>query len=134
MTEEQALQQAITPQKLTPRALAYLGDAVYELYVRTQAVHTGTDNLKKLHDYSTSRVSASFQVQLLEALEPLLTETEADIVRRARNLPVTSNRRSNQALHRQATALEALIGYWHHYTPERLPLAWQHLEHLVNTQ
>jgi len=63
-----------------------------------------------LHRYTIARVSAPFQARLLEHWLPNLTEEELALVKRARNLPVSANKRSQQAIHRSATALEALIG------------------------
>ena len=101
------------------RNYAYLGDAVWELYIREQTVLV-TEHSKELHKLTTERVKASNQAMLLRGLEEILTDTERDIARRARNLPVPVARRSNQSEYRQATAFEALIGWWYKVDKRRL--------------
>jgi ribonuclease III family protein len=101
------------------RALAHLGDAVYELWVREAAV-SQFQKSDDLHRYTVQRVKAEAQGGLLDHLLPSLSEAESDLVRRAQNMPVTTSRRSNQAVHRKATAFEALIGYWYLAAPEAL--------------
>lgn len=91
---------------------AYIGDAVWELYIREKTVRI-TENAKKLHKITTDKVKASFQADLLHFLESELNEEEQDIARRARNLSIPIGRRQIQAEYRQATAFEALIGWWY---------------------
>ena len=94
------------------RHYAYLGDAVWELFIREHTIYQ-TSKAEMLHKLTTKRVKASYQAQMLEILEGELTEEEYEITRRARNLPVPIGRRSNQSEYRQATSFEALIGWWH---------------------
>ena len=101
------------------RNYAYIGDAVWELFVREKTVKM-TDNAKNLHKLTTDFVKASYQAELLHLLEENLTDEEKEIARRARNLPIPVGRRSNQAEYRQATAFEALIGRWYYYDKEKL--------------
>lgn len=112
-----------------PRILAHLGDGVYELHIRELAVKhalkTGTHRVEDLHRFTTDLANATFQVKFLHALEPHLSEEEQEIVRRGRNVPVSSSRRSNQALYRQSAGFEALIGYLHLTHPARLQEIWQ---------
>ncbi len=103
-----------------PRALAHLGDAVYELWIREEAI-LHHDKSAALHRYTIERAKADTQAGLLEALLPGLNETELDIVRRAQNMPVTSHRRNQQNAYRKATGFEALVGYWYLASPETLP-------------
>ena len=98
---------------------AYIGDAVWELFVREKTTKI-TDNSKKLHKLTTDKVKASFQAYLLHTLENELTDNEKEIARRARNLSIPVGRRQIQSEYRQATAFEALIGWWHLYDKERL--------------
>ena len=104
---------------LNLKCYAHLGDAVYELFIREKIVYL-TSNLARMHKINTSLVRASFQCQLLGVLEPYLNEHELDLVRRGRNLPSTSKRKTNQGLHRIATGFEVLIGYLHLNDRERL--------------
>lgn len=94
------------------RNYAYLGDAVWELFIREKTVLL-TQNAKELHLITTEKVNAKFQHDLLMEIQDELTEEELDILRRSRNLPVPVSRRSNQGDYRMATAFEALIGFWH---------------------
>ena len=94
------------------RNYAYLGDAVWELYIRSRTI-TATNNSRKLHDLTTSLVNTQYQCELLHNIQDLLSEEEKDIVKRARNLPIPVGRRNIQSDYRQATAFEALIGWWY---------------------
>ena len=90
--------------------LAYLGDTVYDLYVRTRLVQQG-GKMKQLHKQAVSVVCAHAQSEALTAVEPLLTEEEQDVVRRARNCKQHPPRHADPAEYHRATALEALIGF-----------------------
>lgn len=70
---------------MSPLVWAYVGDAVYELYIRNYFINTTNLNAHKLHIKSISYVKASAQANILEKLMKDLTEEEKDIVRRARN-------------------------------------------------
>lgn len=100
------------------RNYAYLGDAVWELFIREKTILL-TNNAKKLHKFTTDKVKGHFQAELLEKLENTLTEEEKELARRARNLPIPVARRSCQSEYRQATAFEALIGFWFKSNKER---------------
>ena len=100
------------------RNYAYLGDAVWELFIREKTILL-TNNAKKLHKITTDKVKGHFQAELLEKLENTLTEEEKELARRARNLPIPVARRSCQSEFRQATAFEALIGFWSKNNKER---------------
>ncbi len=101
------------------RNYAHIGDAVWELFVREYTVFK-TNNAQNLHKITTDRVNASFQRDMLMIITEKLTDEELDIARRARNLPIPAGRKNIQAIYRQATAFEALIGYWHLHDKERL--------------
>lgn len=120
---------------ISPRALAYLGDAVYELFVREIAIkQLEAGHLAKaeaLHQFSVSRVKAEFQVSLVHYLESWLTEPEKEIIRRGRNVAVGSNRRSDQSRHRQATGFEALVGYLYRNDASRLQALFETITPLV---
>jgi len=94
------------------RNYAYLGDAVWELFVREKTI-TVTNNAKTLHKITTDKVRAGCQCELLHFLSPFLTEQEQELARRARNLPIPAGRKNIQAEYRHATAFEALIGWWY---------------------
>lgn len=92
------------------RTLAHLGDSVFELFERERVLTLAT--VDKVHKVVVGRVNSKEQARLLSKLRPILREHEQDIVRRARNLKPSGFRRNvEQAVLRQATAFEALIGY-----------------------
>lgn len=104
-----------------PRALAFLGDAVYEIFLRQWVVEQqGAAQSKELHGFTVMLARASAQVALLHFLQPNLTAEELEIIRQGRNVGVGSSRRAEQATHRQATGFEALLGALHLQHPERL--------------
>lgn len=107
-----------------PRALAFLGDAVFEIFLRELAVAQGWSQSKDLHDFTTRHAKASAQVALFHQLKPCLTEAELELVRQGRNVGVGTGRRSDQAAHRQATGFEALLGALHQVDPKRLDELW----------
>ena len=90
--------------------LAYLGDAVYDLHVRRRLLKTG-GRLSQLHREAVSKVRASAQSLAFERVEPMLTDEELDIARRARNARQTPPHNASHAEYHRATALEALLGY-----------------------
>ena len=103
----------ITEVKLMPPLVwAYVGDNVYELFIRTYLVNNSKMNPHKLHVEAIKYVKAQAQAEILEGLQDFLTDEEKDIVRRGRNaenhhLP----KNANVADYSHATAFEALIGY-----------------------
>lgn len=90
--------------------LAYLGDTVYDLYVRERLVRRG-GKVQKLHKSATTFVCAHAQSEAMLRIQDMLTEAEADVARRARNARQNPPRNANPAEYHRATALEALIGY-----------------------
>lgn len=108
---------------LSPLALAYVGDAVYELWVRRRLAlqPEGAARPRQLHRQALGWVRAEAQAAALEAIRPLLTEAEADIVRRARNQRPSHPPAAGQAVYRLSTGLEALCGYLYlHGSVQRL--------------
>ncbi len=97
---------------LAPLTWAYIGDAVYELYIRTNLVNNTNLKPHDLHIESIKYVKAQAQAKILREIEESLTDEEKDIVRRGRNaenhhLPKNANVHE----YMYATAFEALIGY-----------------------
>ena len=98
--------------ELSPLTLAFYGDSVYETLVRRKIVEKGSAPSHKLHEQSVAMARASFQAFAAELILPLLSEQEADILRRGRNASgATVPRSSNPRDYRLATALEALFGF-----------------------
>ena len=103
------------------KSYAHLGDAVWEVFVREYVIKK-TSNSKLLHKYTTDRVNATFQKDMLALISEDLTEEEQELVRRARNLSIPIGRRSIQHDYRLATAFEVLIGYWYLHNKIRLQI------------
>lgn len=96
----------------SPLTLAYIGDAAYELVIRTMVVEKGNRQASQLHRLTTSYVKAQAQAAMIEALELELTEEELAIYKRGRNAKsYTSAKNASILDYRKATGLEALIGY-----------------------
>ena len=97
---------------LNPLVWAYVGDSVYELYVRIHLTNTSNAKPHKLHMESIKYVKAKAQADILDKIESNLTEEELDIVRRGRN---TENhhvaKNADPADYTKATSFEALLGY-----------------------
>ena len=94
--------------------LAYLGDAIYENYVRKHLINQGIGNVNALQSESLKCVSAKAQANYLKDMleNNKLTEEEIDVVKRARNYKTTSHPKSCDIVtYKYATGLEALIGY-----------------------
>lgn len=106
----------VNVKQLNSLALAYIGDAVYEVHVRNHLILSGQIRPNELHQQAVSFVSATAQASVTHhwIKEEILTEEEAAVVRRGRNAKPQSNPK-NMPIHayRHATAFEALIGY--HY-------------------
>ncbi len=105
MTEEEA-------RNVNSLVLAYVGDAVHSLIVRERLVHNHDCKAGQLHVLASQQVNAHSQAMLADKVLPLLTEEEADIFRRGRNVK-SHHTAKNQTRcdYRQATAIEAVIGY-----------------------
>ncbi len=98
----------------SPQTFAFLGDAVYSMYMRDYVVRTANCPAKKLHSKTIKYVSAPAQARAIDALESTLSEEEKDVYRRGYNTK-TANSAKNATLedYHKATGLEALIGYLH---------------------
>lgn len=92
--------------------LAFMGDAVYEMYVREHLVHTGQIHGDKLHLAAVKYVRAEAQAEAIKGMLDTLSQDELNLVKRARNKQITSKPKNADPLtYKWATALEALIGY-----------------------
>ncbi|NER85094.1 MAG: Mini-ribonuclease 3 [Leptolyngbya sp. SIO1D8] len=104
---------------LSPLALAYIGDAVYELFVRG-AYLLPSKRIQTYHRLVVGQVRAEQQACHLEFLKPYLTEAEQDVIRRGRNAAPKRGQRASVSDYQKATALEALMGYLYLTDPKRL--------------
>lgn len=106
-------------QQLSPTALAYLGDAVYELYIRRYYL-LPPQRVENYHRLVVAQVRAEKQAKMLNLLSPQLNSNELEIVRRGRNAATGRPKRVDPQTYRQATSLETLIGYLYLTNTERL--------------
>ena len=97
--------------------LAYLGDSLYDLYVREHLIVRG-GKVRALHRQAISLVCAHAQSEALGRVLDMLTEAEADVVRRARNAHQSPPKNADPGEYHRATALEALVG-WLYVTGQR---------------
>ncbi len=96
----------------SPLSLAFLGDCVYERYVRERLLREANMPVAKLHALAVARVCAEYQSVAFDTILPHLTEQEETILRRGRN--ATGNtvpKHADVATYRRATAVECLFGY-----------------------
>lgn len=116
-------------QQLSPTALAYLGDAIYELYVRMFYL-LPIQRTDTYHRLVVAQVRAETQALHLRSLTPHLRTAELEIVRRGRNAASGRPKRVDPEIYQQATSLETLIGYLYLTDSQRLTELLQklHLE------
>lgn len=115
---------------LDPRSYAYLGDALYSLYVRRRLLETGIVSTRVLHDLAAQIISAKAQSRVLLALSEVLTEEEREFCRRARNASVHTPASATVGEYHRSTAWEALLGMhaWQQQqerVDELLAVAWE---------
>lgn len=96
----------------SPLVLAYIGDAVYEIVIRTYVVTKSNMQVNKLHKKTSSLVKAQAQSEIINSLMEDLTEEEKRIYKRGRNAKsVTMAKNATMSEYRTATGFEALMGY-----------------------
>lgn len=96
----------------SPLALAFLGDCVFEIVIRTMIVEKGNQRANSLHNQKSDIVNAGAQARIIEALMPELREEEKDVYRRGKNAKVKSSAKNASIVdYHKATGLEALCGY-----------------------
>ncbi|MBQ9728642.1 MAG: ribonuclease III [Clostridia bacterium] len=97
---------------MNPVTLAFVGDAVYSLYVREKLADCGDGKTADLQRSASKIVSAHGQNRLLEKIQPLFTETEAAVFRRGRNAKkATKSKSATVGEYNRSTGLEAVLGY-----------------------
>lgn len=107
MTEAQAKQ-------MNPIVLAFLGDAVYSLWVRERLVRSGAGKAAEFQRAASKIVSARGQSAFLENVLPLLTEEESEIFKRGRNAKKpTKSKSATAAEYNRSTGFEAVLGFLH---------------------
>ena len=102
----------INPGELAPLILAHIGDAIYEVVIRTITLSKGNRPVEKVHKEAISYVNAKTQADAADILLPMLTEEETDIYKRGRNAKAnTKAKNASIGDYRKATGFEALMGY-----------------------
>ncbi len=101
-----------TAKTMNPQVLAFVGDAVYSLYIRQWIVLTDNSKVKDLHSHVTNFVKASGQSNFIEKLLPLFNEDEMSVFKRGRNYKTISTAKNASIIdYKRATGLEAVFGY-----------------------
>lgn len=104
----------------SPLTLAYVGDAVYDLIIRTVVVERANRPANELHRITVKYVSANAQCKIVQALMEDLTEEEQSVYRRGKNSkPHTTAKNASVADYMKATGFEAVIGYL--YLTDQMP-------------
>jgi len=102
----------INPSQYSPLVLAYVGDAVYELYIRSYLIRKGNIPVNKLHKQATLYVKARAQSDIIHRIEQNLTQEEFAVYKRGRNAKsATVPKNADVNDYRHATGFETLIGY-----------------------
>lgn len=101
----------IPVQQLNPLVLAYIGDAYFNLYVRTKLLAYEQNKVRVLHTFGSKVVSATMQAVAYKSLEGELTDQEKSIARRGRNAKSTVPKSATVGEYRSSTGFEALLGY-----------------------
>lgn len=102
----------LDPRTFSPLALAYIGDAVFEVLVRLTVMTDGNAPVNRLHKKARDIVNAKAQAQMYFRIQDTLTEEEAAVFRRGRNAKsFTVPKHADLMDYRHATGLEALFGY-----------------------
>ena len=109
---ERFLQEECDPGQLSPLTLAFLGDAVFEIFARERLVCMGSRPVSELNHLAVRDVCCQSQADAARRLLPCLTEEEAAVFRRGKNAhPGHIPKNADQSDYHEATALEALFGY-----------------------
>ncbi len=102
----------IKAKEINALALAYLGDAIYEVYIREHVLLKGNYKQNILHQRSIAYVSAKAQAKIIKEMQSKLTVEENDVVKRGRNMKSNTSPKNTDIIeYRYSTGFEALIGY-----------------------
>lgn len=100
------------PSQLSPLVLAYIGDSIYDLVIKTWVIEQGNMQVNKLNKKTSSIVKAESQSAMIGVIEPMLSEHEEVVYKRGRNAKsYTSAKNASIGDYRRATGFEALMGY-----------------------
>ncbi|ONI45733.1 ribonuclease III [Candidatus Epulonipiscioides gigas] len=102
----------VDPKVYSPLVLAYIGDAIYEIFVRDYIVKKANAPVNKLHKEAKQYVKASGQAKMYHKIKDILTEEEFAVLKRGRNArSATSPKNGDIIEYRLATGVEALVGF-----------------------
>lgn len=101
----------LPPEQYSPLTLAYLGDCVYELYVRSRLLAKGNLPIKTLHKSAVKYVRAAAQAEFFCKIEDKLSEKEKEVYKRGRNAKSHPPKNADMMDYKMATGVETLIGY-----------------------
>jgi len=102
----------VNPDEMNPGVLAYVGDVVYEIFVRTKITLEAPRKIKELNEEAKKYVKASNQAEAFKKIESFLSQDESEIYKRGRNYSGSISSKSATVVdYRMATGLEALVGY-----------------------
>ncbi len=100
------------PESYSPLSLAYIGDSIFDLMIKTMVVSKGNKQSRKYHDEVSKIVCAPAQAKMMHGIKDNLTEAEHAIYKRGRNANIyTSAKNCSISEYRNATAFEAILGY-----------------------
>ena len=104
--------QEVDIREYSPLTLAYIGDSIYDLIIKSLVINEGNNQVQKLHRMTSSLVQASAQSRMMRTIQEHLTEDEHAVYKRGRNAKSISPAK-NQSItdYRRATGFEALMGY-----------------------
>lgn len=110
--QEQFQMKEVDAGEYSPLTLAYIGDSIYDLIIKSLVVNEGNKQVQKLHKETSALVQASTQSRMMRTMQEYLTEEEHTIYKRGRNAKSVSPAK-NQSItdYRRATGFEALLGY-----------------------
>ena len=118
--------QEVDIKEYSPLTLAFIGDGIYDLIIRTLIVNRGNKQVQKLHLETSALVQASAQSKMMRCLQEILTEEEHAVYKRGRNAKSVSPAKNQSVTdYRRATGFEALLGYLY------LKKEWQRILDLV---
>lgn len=104
--------EAFKTNSYSPIALAYMGDSIYDLVIRTMVVNEGAKAVGKIHKEVSGYVNAKAQAEIYYKIEPILTEEERAVFRRGRNAKSNSTpKNTDLKTYKHATGFEAILGY-----------------------
>lgn len=110
-TKEFHLGDKVPPSQYSPLTLAYVGDAVYELFVRTYLLRDANFPVNRLHKTAIKMVNAKAQSDLYQKVKDRLSEEETAIYKRGRNTNSHPPKNADMVDYKSATGMEALVGY-----------------------